>query len=212
MTRIEKEYSLTKKRFAMKLQKTLILVFIFCLAGFFGAEAQDNKERSPVSIEQVESPGIEHNEALKSFGLFHNFAISGSTGALFDGISAEGNYGSITQYGNNNISSLTQNGNNNIGNILIGSPGNHVSGNITDVTQEGNSLISIVNVQGNSNNLNFTQDGNSMGASINMLGNGADIEATQVPTMRGSEFLFQKGSMPVFKVESSNRNQQLIIE
>ena len=196
----------------MKLKKTLIITIVFCLAGILGAQAQDNKERSPVSIEQVENPGIEHNEALKSFGLFHNFALSGSTGALFGGVSAEGNYASIMQYGSNNVSSLTQNGNNNIGNLLIGSPGNHVSGNITDVTQEGNRLISVVNVQGNSNILNFTQDGNSIGASINMLGNGANIRAEQVPTASGSEFFFQKGSMPVFKVESSSRNQQLIIE
>jgi len=196
----------------MKLQKTLIFAIVCCLAVFSQTQAQDKKERSPVSIDQVENPGIEHNEALKSFGLFHNFAVAGPTDGLFDGISSEGNYASITQYGSNNVSSLTQTGNSNIGNILIGSPGNRVSGNITNVTQEGDRLISVVNVQGNSNILNFTQDGNSMGASINMLGDGANIKAEQVPTMSGSEFLFQKGSMPVFKVKSNTRNQRLIIE
>ena len=161
----------------MKLRKLLLTVFAVLFIGWGSALGQEDESKSPVSIEQINSPGIEHNEAVKSFGL--DYLMSVDFSSLVQDPARDGNVATISQYGDNNEAVLKQVGSGNTGYIQMGTSDNFVSGNKAFVSQKGNGLISLVNMQGNSNYLDFLQTGNNKGALLYFKGDDMHYNANQ---------------------------------
>lgn len=175
-----------------------------------GHSASDDAVNSPVSIEQVDRSNINHNEAVKKFGLDYIFKQSFSTSDIFSNMSGfDGNRAGVAQYGNSNNALIEQNGTENVGLIQMGSPSNPVQNNVAEVYQTGNQLLSLINMQGNNNYLLFNQTGNRQGALFNFEGNNLQYKANQ--SNAGFELTPQGGSGPALQIESTRSIVPVII-
>jgi hypothetical protein len=189
----------------MKLRKPLLTVFAVLCVGFGTLFAQN--DRSPISIEQVNNPGIEHNEAVKNF--MFDFLLTVDFSEFVSGPLVQGNRATIKQYGNNNNAVLNQSGSANIGYIQMGSSQNYVSGNRARVNQDGTGLISLINMQGNDNYLGFEQMGSNKGALFWFQGDNMKFDAQQVGS--GIQLRPKNSTMTPIGISSNQSTVPVII-
>lgn len=189
----------------MKFRKLLLSVFAVLFIGFGTAFGQDKNEDSdkkgPFSVEDLNNPGIEHNNAFSEFGL--QYFLSFGFNLPENNVGSSGNVAIIEQVGVENRAELEQTGSNIFGKIR--QDGNF---NKAFVKQKGNRLISIVNMQGNNNYLDFLQDTNNKGAFFQFSGNNMQFDAQQVgsglqltprnSTMTPIRITSNKSTVPVF--------------
>jgi hypothetical protein len=189
----------------MKIRKLVLTVFGLLVFSFGTVLAQN--DRSPVSIEQVQSPGIEHNEAVKNFTL--DFLLTVDFSRLVEGPLLQGNMGTINQYGDNNTAILNQIGTGNTGYIQMGSPQNLVTGNEALINQDGTGLISLVGMMGNDNYLKFDQTGNNKGALFYFRGDNMQFEAQQIGA--GLQLWPKNSTMSPIGITSNQQTVPVII-
>ena len=189
----------------MKIRKLVLTLTGVFIIGFGTVLAQN--ERSPVSIEQVHSPGIEHNEAVKNFAL--DFLLTVDFSSFVDGPLSQGNMGTIKQYGDNNTAILNQIGTGNTGYIQMGTPNNFVSGNNAIINQDGTGLNSLVGMMGNDNYLSFDQKGNNKGALFYFQGDNMQFGAQQIGA--GLELWPRNSTMTPIGITSNQRTVPVII-
>lgn len=189
----------------MKIRELVFTVAVLVTFGSGTLLAQN--DRSPVSIEQIHSPGIEHNEAVKNFAL--DFLLTVDFSRFVDGPLVQGNIGTIKQYGDNNTAILNQMGAGNTGYIQMGSPDNFVSGNNAIINQEGTGLISLVGMMGNDNYLKFDQTGNNKGALFYFQGDNMQFEAQQIGA--GLELWPRNSTMSPIGISSTQSTVPVII-
>jgi len=189
----------------MKLRKLLLSVLVLLFLGFGTAFGQN--DRSPISIEQVNNPGIEHNEAVKDF--MFDFLLTVDFSKYVSGPLVQGNRATIKQYGNDNKAMLNQIGTGNIGYIQMGSSENYVSGNMAQVNQDGSGLISLINMQGNDNYLSFDQAGSNKGALFWFRGDNMKFDAQQVGS--GLQLRPKNSTMTPIGISSNQSTVPVII-
>lgn len=181
---------------------TVVGLFLFGL----GAVLAQN-ERSPISIEQVHSPGIEHNDAVKNFAL--DFLLTVDFSSFVDGPLSQGNISTIKQYGYHNTAILDQSGTGNTGYIQMGTSRNFVTGNEAIVNQDGIGLISLIGMMGNNNYLEFDQMGNNKGALFYFQGDYLQFEAQQIGA--GLQLWPKNTMMSPIEITSNQRTVPVII-
>lgn len=192
----------------MNLHKWLLTVLITLVLGMGSSFAQNGSDL--VDIQQVNNPGINHSEAVKSHGL--DYLLTVISDDLLNNISAmsvDGNTASINQFGSNNSATIDQSGNRNISFIQMGTSDNPVSQNTAIVDQDGQQLISIVNIQGDNNYLDFEQSGQDRGVFFNFQGSNLQFNATQ----QGASFQLtpRSLSMPVIDITTTRQALPIII-
>ncbi|MDZ7659865.1 hypothetical protein [Fodinibius sp.] len=135
----------------MKLRKLWLSVFVVLFIGCGTVVAQEVE--GPFDTEDINNPGIEYNEAQKSFGIMQ--FLTSSVDSPSDISENTNNVAIIEQVGSNNKAYLDQQGSNIYGAILQDG-----TGNVADVWQQGSNLESVINMQGNNNFLKFDQIAN----------------------------------------------------
>jgi len=189
--------------------KSLIIgALIFVLTNIDVSAQEKYESGSPVSIEQINNPGIEnHNSAVQQFGL--DFFLTLTPLDPLGSQAGQGNTGSISIFGSNNTADLSQSGSSNSGVIQIGAPDNFVLGNNIFVNQDGQQLRSITDIQGNQNEFNFLQQGTNVGAAIFFRGDNLQFDARQF----GSDFqLTPSGSsLPAVNISTTRQTLPVII-
>ncbi len=183
----------------MKCYKLLLIPIAFCLFIPVSMQAQD----SEAFVNQVENPGIEHNNAVKEFSFKYAFGLLNILNESAVDFNTN-NRAVINQQGNSNEAILEQFGSGNTG--IINMIGNH---NYAKSTQQGSSLLSIINIEGNNNALEFMQQGNNRGALFLFEGNNIKYNARQ----SGNAFSLtpQNSTTPAFNIQSTRRNLPVII-
>jgi hypothetical protein len=189
----------------MKIKKMILTVVGLFLFGLGAVLAQN--ERSPISIEQVHSPGIEHNDAVKNFAL--DFLLTVDFSSFVDGPLSQGNISTIKQYGYHNTAILDQSGTGNTGYIQMGTSRNFVTGNEAIVNQDGIGLISLIGMMGNNNYLEFDQMGNNKGALFYFQGDYLQFEAQQIGA--GLQLWPKNTMMSPIEITSNQRTVPVII-
>lgn len=183
----------------MKVYKLLLILIAFCLLGAGSVFAQDRE----AFVNQVENPGIEHNNAVKEFSLKYAFGLLNVLNESEIDFNTN-NRAIINQEGSGNEAILEQYGSDNTG--LINMIGNN---NYAKSTQQGSSLLSIINMEGSNNALEFTQRGQNRGALFLFEGNDIKYNASQ----SGNTFNLtpQNSTTPAFNIRSTRSNLPVII-
>lgn len=179
----------------MKWLKSLLGTVLVSLLCVWSVQAQE------AFIEQIQNPGIDHNQAVKEFGA--KFA----TGLFNNDLN---NLAVIYQMENYNEAILNQVGTSNVG--IMNMIGNN---NFSDVNQEGSQLFANVNMIGNNNWFDFDQSGHSVGALFNFIGNNMEYEAEQRPSFAPGKHDFsltpRNGSHPVIDITTTRPVLPVII-
>lgn len=189
------------------MKSLLIATIIIFLASSGLLAQQKNKSGSPVHIEQINNPGINHNGAVQQFGLdfFRTLTPLDDLGTQ----AGTGNSGSIRIFGSSNTAQLTQSGSGNIGFIEIGSPVNFGVGNRATVQQEGEQLLSITSIRGSRNEFNFQQQGSQVGAAVFFRGNNLQFDARQINT--DFQLIPSGSSLPALNISTTRQTLPIII-
>jgi hypothetical protein len=184
----------------MKLPKLWLSVFGLFFIGLGTAVAQEVE--GPVDTDDINNPGIEYNEAQKSFGIM-NFLTS-SVQRPSDVSESTNNVAIIEQVGGNNTARLDQDGSNIYGVIIQDG-----TGNTADVWQKGSNLESIINMQGNNNFLKFDQTASNRNTWLKFEGNMMEYDATQTNT--GFTLTPKSSTKPVLEISRNTQTIPLII-
>lgn len=177
----------------------LMLTAALYMLGTGTGTAQD----SEAFINQVENPGIDHNSAVREFGLKYASGLLDLLNETALDYTAN-NRAVIHQRGNSNEALLHQYGSDNTGIINMTGERNYAKS-----TQQGNSLLSIINMEGNRNALDFMQQGENRGAFFLFQGNDMQYDATQIGNI--FNLIPQNSTTPAFNIQSTRRNLPVII-
>lgn len=175
-----------------------VLVGLFVSLGTTFAQEVEG----PINMDDINNPGIEYNEAQKSFGIM-SFLTSSVKGP--DETSGNvNNVAIIEQAGSNNTAYLDQDGSNLYGAIIQDG-----TGNTADLWQKGSNLQSVINMQGNNNFLKFDQTASNRNAYFKLQGSSLRFDAKQ--TNSGFSLSPQQSSMPYIDISTTRQTLPIII-
>lgn len=141
--------------------KTLQLLLILMLVGFYSSAAQTSQNPGEVFIQQA---SFDHNDAVKQFT--GDFTTMFETDFdAFSGFDEESNSAIINMYGNDNQSSVSQRGWGN--KALVNILGDR---NTTGLTQSGSGNQFILNLEGNDNSVIGDQVGSDNSLRMDLIG------------------------------------------
>ncbi len=184
----------------MKLHKLWFLVFVLLFLAFGTVVAQEIE--GPIDTDDINNPGIDYNEAQKSFGIMQ--FLTSTVESPSDVSENTNNVAIIEQVGSNNKAYLDQKGSNIYGAII-----QRGSGNTADLWQQGSNLQSVINMQGNNNFLKFDQTASNRNAWLKIDGNMMEYDAKQTNT--GFTLTPKSSTQPVLEISSNTQTIPLII-
>lgn len=183
--------------------KSLLLLLLLALAGFYHSVAQTSQNPGEVFIQQA---SFDHNDAVKQF--------TGDFTTMFDmdfdafsGFDEESNSAVVNMYGNDNRSSVGQSGWGNMAFVnILGDR------NTTGLTQSGSGNQYILNLEGNDNSVTGDQVGSDNRLRMDLIG----TVNNQTFTQTGNNLTLQlidngNGGIPM-QIEQQGNGASVTIE